>query len=85
MDISNILSRSINIVWRNKASRDSLLQVIFTPASGKVSRTIAYTTQLADEAAAAGVRGYANPAGPLIVELRVHLRGVVTGARSRVT
>lgn len=74
------------IVWRNKAKRDSMLSVIFTPASVKVSsRTISYTTEIGNEAAAAGVRGYTFPAGPLNVDVRVVLYGVVYGERSRVT
>lgn len=73
------------LVWRNSSKRDSQLNVIFTPASAKVaSRTISYTTQTANEAAAAGVRGYNYPTADIVVDVMVLLSGLVRGPRSRV-
>ena len=82
---NNVMKLPGGLIWRNKSSRDSQLNVIFTPASAKVStRTISYTTQIADEVAAAGVRGYAFPSTDLVVDVMVLLTGYVKGPRSRV-
>lgn len=73
------------LVWRNSSKRDSQLNVIFTPASAKTStRTITYTTQNANEVAAAGVRGYDYPSADIVVDVMVLLSGLVRGPRSRV-
>lgn len=74
---NNILSLPEGIVWKRKSERDGQLGVILQPAP---SRTMSFSTP-ADEAAAAGVRGYSYPA-TLNVDVLVWLDGTVIGRRS---
>lgn len=66
------------LIWKEEGKVDSNLAVLL-----RNERAVAFTTQLADEAAAAGVRGYANPAAAAVfVELFVSLCGAVESKRS---
>jgi hypothetical protein len=66
------------IKWKPAGRADSTFNLIV-----RFERSVAFTTQLADEAAAAGIRGYANPAGAsTFIDLMVQLHGQVYSARS---
>ena len=69
------------LTWMEKGKPDSNLRVLI-----RAERAVAFTTQLADEAAAAGVRGYTNPAAAAVfVQLCVATGGaLVTSGRSAV-
>lgn len=67
-------------VWRQEGCSDSNLNVLL-----RNERAVVFVTQLADEAAAAGIRGFANPAAAAVfVEGMVQLVGTVTSKRSAV-
>lgn len=69
------------LTWMQKGQPDSNLRILI-----RAERAVAFTTQLADEAAAAGVRGYANPAAAAVfVQLCVATGGsLVSSGRSGV-
>jgi len=69
------------LVWMEKGKPDSNLRVLL-----RAERAVAFTTQLADEAAAAGIRGFANPAAAAVfVQLCVSTGGaLVSSGRSAV-
>ena len=73
----NMMRLPEGIMWRNKSQRDGQFAIILQPA-----RTLTVTTP-ADEAAAAGIRGYTYPTA-VSVDLLVWLDGTIYGKRSRV-
>lgn len=81
-DQGNFFRMPEGLVWKKNSMRDSMLNLICTPAEG---RTLTATAP-ADEAGAAGVRGYAHPVpadnGPCIVDVKFVLRGAVEADRS---
>lgn len=73
----NVMSIPEGFVWRNKSRRDGQFAIILQAAPG---RTLAFTTP-ADEAAAAGVRGYTYPT-TASVDVLIWLQGTVKSGRS---
>lgn len=68
-------------IWMPEGDADSTLNILL-----RMERAAAFTTQLPDEAAATGIRGFANPAAAAVfVDVVVRLHGRVIGPRSMVS
>jgi hypothetical protein len=66
------------LVWKRKSYPDSNLAIIL-----RAERAIVVTTQLPDEAAVAGIRGYVNPpASAVFLDLTVQVKAQVRSQRS---